>query len=67
MRSLGAARIIPAMTRPASSSKIMLLEDRRGGETGTTPVRRFRLARLTVDGPASPAAKPFEYLEHPHD
>jgi len=56
------------MTRPVRSSKIMLLEDRRGGDpaTGAPPVRRFRLARLACEAPADPT-KPFEYLKHPHD
>jgi hypothetical protein len=57
-----------AMTRPAPSSKVVLLEDRRGGTEGpaVAPVRRYRLARLRFETPDA-SARRFEYLKHAHD
>ena len=44
-----------AMTRPQNSSKVLLVADRRVAlpETGTARVRRYRLARLRLDGRAA--------------
>ncbi|HWF23977.1 MAG TPA: hypothetical protein VG275_00910 [Solirubrobacteraceae bacterium] len=57
------------MTRPASTSRVMLLEDRRGGSapTGSALVRRYRLARLRFDGAPSDPEKRFEYLKRSYD
>ncbi len=57
------------MTRPVASSKIVLLEDRRGGDaaTGPAPLRRFRIARLSLDVPPTDPTGRFEYLKRPHD
>ncbi len=57
------------MTHAASSSKVVLLEDRRGGTAGpgVASVRRYRLARLRFDGLPAPDPKPFEYLKRTHD
>jgi len=60
-----------AMTHPATSSRLLLVEDRRGG-TGTgipavVPVRRFRLARLRFDGPAPDPDNRFEYLKRTYE
>lgn len=57
------------MTRPATSSKVMLLEDRRGGAAspGSAPVRRYRLARLRFEGFSAEADKRYEYLKRSHD
>jgi hypothetical protein len=61
--------MILAMTRPATSSRIMLLEDRRGGSSTpeSKPVRRYRLARLRFDGQQSQSADRFEHLKRSHD
>jgi len=61
--------MIPAMTRPAASSRVMLLEDRRGGAapSGSAPVRRYRLARLRFDGAPTDPEKRFEYLKRSYD
>jgi hypothetical protein len=61
--------MIPAMTRPATSSKVMLLEDRRGGAAtpGSAPVRRYRLARLRFDSQPTDPQKRFDYLKHSGD
>jgi hypothetical protein len=44
-----------AMTRPITSSRVLLVADRRASnpESGSTRVRRYRLARLRFDGRAS--------------
>lgn len=57
------------MTHPAQSSKVVLLEDRRGGPAmpDGAPVRRYRLARLRFDGYMGPDCKRFEYLKRTHD
>jgi hypothetical protein len=40
------------MIRTASSSKVLLVADRRAGASdGAIAVRRYRLARLRLDGP----------------
>lgn len=60
---------MPPMTRPAASSRVVLLEDRRGGaaRAGSAPVRRYRLARLRFDsGPTDPERR-FEYLKRTYD
>jgi hypothetical protein len=65
----GRARIIPAMTRPVTSSRVLLVEDRRGGDQARAPVtlRRYRLARLRFhELPAEPEGR-FEYLKRTHD
>jgi hypothetical protein len=69
MRDLSPAPIIPRMTRPATSSRVMLLEDRRGGaaSAGPVPVRRYRLARLRFDRQPADPQKRFEYLKRVHD
>lgn len=61
--------MIPAMTRPAETSRVMLLEDRRGGTgaTASAPVRRYRLARLRFDAAPATPEKRFDYLKRTHD
>jgi hypothetical protein len=69
MRPLAQAKIMRAMTRPASSSKLMLLEDRRGGTAtpGSARVRRYRLARLRLEGRPAGSQKRFDYLKRSYD
>jgi hypothetical protein len=61
--------MMPSMTRPAPSSKVVLLEDRRGGSdlAAGARVRRFRLARLRFEGAAAPAESRYEYVKPIHD
>jgi hypothetical protein len=61
--------MIPGMTRPASSSRVLLIEDRRAGADAPPglPVRRYRLARLRFDGPTADSDGRFDYLKRPHD
>jgi len=61
-------QIMLSMTRPASSSKVLLVKDRRSeqSESGAAVVRRYRLARLAVRQP--PAARlAYEYLKRVYD
>jgi hypothetical protein len=61
--------IIQPMTRTPTSSRVLLVADRRadGDLSGATPVRRYRLARLRFDSrPAGPEPR-FEYLKRVHD
>ena len=61
--------MILAMTRPAATSKVMLLEDRRGGAgpSGSASVRRYRLARVRQGGTLAQPAKRFDYLKRTFD
>jgi hypothetical protein len=57
------------MTHPITSSKVLLVADQRSEreESGGAPVRRYRLARLRLDGrPAGPEAR-FEHLKRVFD
>jgi hypothetical protein len=69
MCSLGGRIIITAMTRPAPSSKVILLEDRRGGSGASpaAPIRRYRLARLRLEGHPTAPERRFDYLKRTHD
>ena len=51
MRGLALTPIILAMTRPITSSRVVLVEDRRCAtpEPSAAPVRRYRLARLRFE------------------
>ena len=57
------------MTHPTATAKLMLLEDKRGGpaNSGSVPVRRFRLARLRFDAAATDSRDRFEYLRRAYD
>ena len=58
-----------AMTPLATPSKVLLVADRqsRSAEPGTVPVRRYRLARLRLDGRAAEATSRFEHLKRVYD
>ena len=62
MQNWSLLAIILAMPRPITSSKVLLVADRRTPSSGpgAAAVRRFRLARLRVDGPTADPAR----LEH---
>ncbi len=60
--------MMASMTRPVPSSKVVLLEDRRGGsDIAGAPLRRFRLARLRFEGVPASAGCRYEYLKRTHD
>ena len=57
------------MTRPVTSNRVLLVEDRRTGAAAANLVslRRYRLARLRFEhAPVDPDAR-FEYLKRSHD
>jgi hypothetical protein len=57
------------MTRPVTSSRVMLIADRRQptAELAGTPIRRYRLARLRIESrEADPGAR-FEHLKRTFD
>ena len=61
--------IIVRMTRPVFPSKVLLVADRRVAPSSrkTTPVRRYRLARLRFDSRPAGAESRFEYLKRSYD
>jgi hypothetical protein len=61
--------IMFAMTHPLKTSKVLLVEDRRGGaaQAAAGPVRRYRLARLRLNPPAAGREPGFEYLKRLYD
>jgi hypothetical protein len=69
MCGLGSAPIILAMARTTTSSKVLLVADRRtpAGTAGSTPVRRYRLARLRFEGRVAEPASRFEHLKRVFD
>jgi len=69
MCGLGAAWIMLAMTSPAASSKFILIEHRTAASDADRParVRRYRLARLQIDGRSSDPAFRFDHLKRVYD
>jgi hypothetical protein len=55
MRQRGAIAIMMAMTRPLTASRVLLVADRRvmTSELRSAPLKRYRLARLRLDGRVS--------------
>lgn len=61
--------MIPAMDRPLTSSKLLLVATPRAGldRPTATPIRRYRLARLRLEGrPAQPAGR-FDHIKRVFD
>ena len=69
MRGLALAPIILAMTRPITSSRVVLVEDRRSSapEPSAVSVRRYRLARLRFESRDSGPDSRFEHLKRVFD
>ena len=69
MLSLGVVAIMPAMTRPVSSSKVVLVEDARAERVDErpTPVRRYRIARLQLDRRSGDPGTRFEHIKRVYD
>jgi hypothetical protein len=69
MAGAALAPIMLPMTRPASSSKVLLVKDRRSepSASGGGVVRRYRLARLRFDSRPAGADSPYEYLKRVYD
>jgi hypothetical protein len=57
------------MSRPTTSSKLLLVADPRPASTdaGAVPVRRYRLARLRIDSRSSDPSERFEHLKRIFD
>jgi hypothetical protein len=57
------------MTRPSTSSKLLLVADPRpvAAERGRTRVRRYRLARLRFEGRTADPATRFEHLKRVYE
>jgi hypothetical protein len=57
------------MTRPVTSSKVVLVQERRAQSAETTgaAVRRYRLARLELHGRSHDPASRFEHLKRSYD
>jgi hypothetical protein len=57
------------MTRPARSTRVLLLQERReqAEEPSYAPIRRYRLARLRFDSRDAAPASRFEHLKRVYD
>jgi hypothetical protein len=57
------------MTNPATSAKLLLIEDRRDAAAAAdvVPVRRFRLARLRLEDRQRDEMSRFEHLKPVYD
>jgi hypothetical protein len=57
------------MTQPDRSSKVVLVADRReiSDARGSGSVRRYRLARVRLDGRSSDPEARFEHLKRVYD
>lgn len=60
---------MPRMIRPVTSSKVLLVADRRAAPAPpeATPVRRYRLARVRFDSRPAESGARFEYLKRACD
>jgi hypothetical protein len=57
-----------SMTRPVTSSKVILVEDRSAiADDRSAPVRRYRLARLQIDSRSADPASRFDHLKRVYD
>jgi hypothetical protein len=65
----GPQPIMLSMTRTATSSKVLLVKDRRPeqSEPGAAVVCRYRLARLRFDSRPAGADSPYEHLKRMYD
>jgi hypothetical protein len=69
MWDLDTGTIMLPMTNPGTSEKLLLVEDRRSAVAAADgmPVRRFRIARLRVDGRPRTDASRYEHLKRVYD
>jgi hypothetical protein len=69
MSHLGPERMILGMTSRPTSSKVLLVADARLGTNARTalPLRRFRLARLRLEGRPTTGAARFDHLKRVYD
>jgi hypothetical protein len=57
------------MTRPITSSKVVLVEDRRAQRAAedAAPVRRYRLARMQLGARSSEPGSRFDHIKRVYD
>jgi len=57
------------MTTPATSARVLLVADNRRPSSvqGSTAVRRYRLARLRLDGRSADPVSRFEHIKRAFD
>jgi hypothetical protein len=67
MRACPDRRIMLAMTRPITPTKVLLVKRSAAADDGAVPVRRYRLARLRVEGRSDAPASRFEHLKRVFD
>lgn len=69
MAAGAAARMMLVMTHPITSSKVLLIADRRGTSPAgpSARVRRYRIARLRFEGRSPEPAARFEHLKRVYD
>ena len=61
------AIILPMTSRPAQSKILLVAEPRPEGAAATpAPIRRFRIARLPLEGRQSAAGSRSDRLKHAH-
>jgi hypothetical protein len=58
-----------AMTRPVTSTRVLLLEERRAQAeaASSAPIRRYRLARLRFEPRSAAPASRFDHLKRVFD
>lgn len=60
--------MINAMRSPHPARKVVLVRTGSSAASdGQPPIRRYRVARLRMDGPESSSAKRYEYLKRTFD
>jgi hypothetical protein len=72
MSALAGKSMIPSMDRPLTSSKLLLVPDSRtvsgpGRGIAEPAIRRYRIARLHLEGRTAPPASRYEYLKRVFD
>jgi hypothetical protein len=57
------------MTRPVTSTRVLLLEERRAQaeDASSAPIRRYRLARLRFEPRSAAPASRFDHLKRVFD
>jgi hypothetical protein len=57
-----------AMTRPVTSSRLVLIQERRAAaDARTAPVKRYRLARWQLERRSNDPASRFDHIKRVYD
>jgi hypothetical protein len=69
MPSLAGKSMILSMNSPHTVSKVLLVADQRSRtpRTAVSPLRRYRLARLRIDGRSTQPGARFDHLKRVFD